>query len=65
MGQKDFGKLYESLFGLGIIIVLADLKYDSQYSRFIHALAMCMNFSKYLSLAIKDLRCLQDMWSSQ
>ena len=61
MGQKDFGELYESLFGLGMIIMLVDLKYNGQYSRFIHALAMCMNFSKHLSLVIKDLRCLQEM----
>ena len=27
------------------------------------ALAMCMNFSKHLSLVIKDLRYLQEMWS--
>jgi len=52
MGRKDLGELYESLFGLGMIIVLVDLKCDSQYSRFMHALAMCMNFSKHLLLAI-------------
>jgi len=63
MGQKDFGELYKSLFGLGMIIVLVDLKCNGQYSRFMHALAICMNFSKHLSLIIKDLRCLQEMWS--
>jgi len=26
MGQKDLGVLYESLLGLGIIMVLVDLK---------------------------------------
>ena len=26
IGQKDLGVLYKSLFGLGIITVLADLK---------------------------------------
>jgi len=29
MGWKDLGELNESLFSLGIIIVLVDLKYES------------------------------------
>jgi len=61
MGRKNLGELYESLFSLGMTIVLVDLKYEGQYSRFIHTLAICMTFSKHLSLAINDLRCLQVM----
>jgi len=63
MGRKNLGELYESLFSLGMTIVLVDLKYEGQYSRFIHTLAICMTFSKHLSLAINDLRCLQVVWS--
>jgi len=44
MGQKDFGELYKFLFGLGMIIVLVDLKCDGQYSRFMHCISNVYEF---------------------
>jgi len=47
MGQKDFGELYKSLFGLGMIIMLVDLKYNGQYSRFIHVMNIEWDYNYY------------------
>jgi len=63
MGRKDLGVLYDSLFGLGIITVLAALKWDGQNSKLIQALAMFTIFSRHRSLENRVLRCLQEMWS--
>jgi len=46
MEQKDFRLLYEFLFGLEITTMVADLKWEGQYSRFIQVLAIYINFSK-------------------
>jgi len=51
------------LFGLGITTILDDLKWDSQNSKSIHALVICIILSRHLSFVIIDLRCLQEMWS--
>ena len=63
MGQKDLGMLYDSLFGLGMITVLAALKWNSQYSMLIQASVMFTIFSKHRSLENRVLRCFQEMWS--
>ena len=63
IGQKDLGVLYDSLFSLGIIIVLAALKWDGQNSKLIQALATFTIFSKHRSLENRVLRCLQEIWS--
>jgi len=46
------GKLYNDLFGLGIIINVNDLKCDGQYPRFMQALAILMIETKQLSTLI-------------
>ena len=51
------------LFGLGMTTILDDLKWDSQNSKSIHTLAICIIFSRHLLFVISDLRCLQEMWS--
>jgi len=51
------------LFGLGITTILDNLKWDSQNSKSIHALAICIILSRHLSFVIIDLRYLQEMWS--
>jgi len=43
--------------------ILDSLKWDSQNSKSIHMLAICVIFSRHLSFVISDLRCLQEMWS--
>jgi len=58
MGRKDLGVLYESLLGLGIIMVLVDLKWDSQYSNIKQASAMFLIFSKQRLFNNRGLRCL-------
>jgi len=63
MGQNDLGKLFLFFFGLGITTVLDNLKWDSQNSKLIQALAICTIFSKHLSFVISALRCLQEIWS--
>ena len=61
IGQKDLGVLYDSLFGLGIITVLAALKWDSQNSKLIQASVTFTIFSKHRLLENRVLRCLQEM----
>ena len=45
-------------------MVLADLKWEDQYSNLKQASAMFISFSKHRSLENRGLRCLQEMWSS-
>ena len=63
IGQKDLGKLYNSLLGFRMIIELAALKCEGQYPMSKHVLAICKIFFMQLSLEIINLRCLQEMWS--
>ena len=63
MGWKDLGVLYESLLGLGIITVLAYLKWEGQYPNIKQASVMFLIFSKQRSSNNRGLRCLQEIWS--
>jgi len=64
IGWKELGVLCNVLFGLGMTTVLADLKWEGQYSNIIQALAMCTNLLRHVLYEIKALRCLHDTWSS-
>jgi len=61
MGQKNLGVLYESLLGLGMIMVLVDLKWEGQYSNLKQASAMFLIFSKQRSLENIGFKYLQEM----
>lgn len=61
IGRKDLGILYESLFGLGMTTVAANLKWEGQNSKAIQALAMTTIFLRHVSLRMTGLRCLQKM----
>jgi len=61
MGQKELSVLCDILFGLGMTMELANLKWEDQYSNVMQALAICTNFSKHMLCEIKALRCLHDM----
>ena len=53
---KDFGKLYDVLFSLGMMTVVDLLKYDSQYHSSIQALAMqtmIPRYSLYLRIILR------------
>jgi len=63
IGQKKLSVLCNVLFGLGMTIVLVDLKWESQYSNIIQALAMYTNLSRHVLYEIKALRYLHDTWS--
>ena len=63
MGQKELDVLCNVLFGLGMTTVLADLKWEGQYSNLMQALVMCTNLSRHVSYEIRDLRCLHKTWS--
>jgi len=63
MGRKELSVLCDILFGLGMTMELADLKWEGQYSSVMQALAMCTNFSRHMLCEIMALRCLHDMWS--
>ena len=56
IGQNVLRKLYTGLFGLGIMISVDFLKYNSQWPRLIHELAMLTKFVIYLELFTKILR---------
>jgi len=43
--------------------VLADLKWENQYSNVMQALAMCTSLSRHVLYEIKALRCLHNIWS--
>jgi len=58
MGQKELGVLCNVLFGLGMTTVLADLKWEGQYSNLMQALVICTNLSRHVLYEIRDLRCL-------
>ena len=49
IGQKVLEVLYDSLLGLGMMIVDETLKCDSQWSNSMHELAMLMNFLYYVA----------------
>jgi len=61
MGQKELGVLCNVLFGLGMTMELANLKWENQYSNIMQALVMCTNFSRHVLCEIMALRCLYDM----
>jgi len=63
MDWNELGVLCNVLFGLGMTMVLADLKWGSQYSNIMQVLAMCTNLSRHVLCEIKALRCLYNMWS--
>jgi len=63
IGWKELGVLYNVLFGLGMTTVLADLKWEGQYSKLIQALAMCTSLSRHVLYEIRDLRCFYEIWS--
>ena len=48
IGQKALGLSYDGLFGLGMITVVDTLKYSSQNSKLIQALAILMIFKRHL-----------------
>jgi len=43
MGQKDLGESYNALLGLGMMMVIDVLKWDSQYPKSMQVLAISMN----------------------
>ena len=63
IGWKELGVLYNVLFCLGMTTVLADLKWEGQYSKLIQALAMCTSLSRHVLYEIRDLRCFYEIWS--
>ena len=63
MGQKDFGKSYDSLFSFGMIIIIEDLKCDSHQPILKHALAIFMILPRQTSLLIINLRWHQESLS--
>ena len=54
--QNIFGKLYTSLFDLGMIINVKFLKCEGQNLRLIQVLVILMKFTMDLSLVIKIFR---------
>ena len=63
IGQKDLGKLYDSLLGLEMITVDDNLKWFGQYPKSMHILAILMTLViQTLSLRM-NLRCLHDSLS--
>jgi len=62
IGQNDFGMLYESLFSLGIMTIVADLKWKGQYSSLIQILVIYTIFPRHLLVEMRGLRCLQEIW---
>ena len=60
IGLNIFGKSYEALLGLGMIMEDNVLKYDSQWPKLIHILAILVKFLRYELLLIITLRYLQD-----
>jgi len=58
---KELGILCNVLFGLGMMTVLADLKWENQYSNVMQALAMCTSLSRHVLYEIKALRCLHNI----
>ena len=60
IGQKDLGKSYDNLLGLGMITVDDNLKWFGQWPKLIHTLAILMTLAIQSSLFRMDLRCLHD-----
>ena len=58
--QNDLVESYKALFGLRIITVVKVLKWDGQWFRSIHMLAMSISLSMYSSFLTIFLRYLQD-----
>ena len=63
IGQNDLGKLYESLLGLEIITVVDILKWDSQWHKLIHTLAISMSLTMHSLFLTILLMCLHDSLS--
>ena len=59
IGQYNLGELYTVLLGLGIMIVVDNLKWDGQYPKSIQALAMSISLDKQSSSLMMILICLQ------
>ena len=60
IGQKDLGKSYDNLLGLGMITVDDNLKWFGQWPKLMHTLAILMTLAIQSSLFRMDLRCLHD-----
>ena len=60
IGQNDLGKSYEALLGLEIMTVDDILKWDGQWSKSIHVLAISISLIMHSSFLTIFLRCLQD-----
>jgi len=54
---------YKVLLGLGMMIEVNILKCNSQYPKFIYALAILMIFLRHDELCMITLRCLQESLS--
>jgi len=63
IGWKELGVLCKVLFGLGMTMELADLKWKGQYSNVMQVLAICTNLSRHMLCEIKALRYLHDTLS--
>ena len=60
IGQNDLVESYEALLGLGMIMVVNVLKWDSQWPNLIQALAMSISLLMHSLFLTIFLRCLQD-----
>jgi len=60
IGLKAFGKLYNSLLGLGIMMDIETLKYNGQWPKLMHISAMLMNFLRHAASLTILLRCLHN-----
>ena len=60
MGLNFLEVLYNSLLGLGIMMDEDVLKYDGQYPKSIHTLAIFIMLLRHDKFLIISLRCLQD-----
>jgi len=60
IGLKDLGKLYNTLLGFGITMVIEFLKWLGQYLILIYVLAMVTMFFKHILSLMTRLRCSHD-----
>ena len=63
IGLKVFEVSYDSLLGLGIMVDIDVLKYNSQYPNLIHVLVMLMILLRHSIFLMISLICLQDSLS--
>jgi len=60
MGLNVLGVLYNALLGLGMMMNIDSLKWDGQYLKLIHTLAIFMMLTRHAKFLVITLRCLQD-----